>query len=783
MRNFVRQPGQSFLNVLGLSAGFTCAFLILLWVVHEFSFDRFHHDNESIYKVITHVESDGGIQTYSSASCAMDVSSIPEIQSLVSISTGRRWPHELCFRPEDKPNECIYLSGVFASENLFSVFDFSILQGDPNPLKGAANLAISEKMAALLYGSSNPIGKSIKIDEAYEVTIASIFKNVPINSSNQFDFALPFSILKKEWGTSDEGFNQNFFDMYVKTNKSVSASVLTEKLNDIRVLTESLKNQKVRYEAYPLTDWHLKSKFEGGKNTGGRIEYVNLFMFIGVLVVLMAVINFVNMSTARANLRAKEIGIRKVTGALRSSIAAQFMSESFLIVLFAFALSLITTQLMLPFFNRLLTEPINFTILSGNIPLYLGVFLLIVALLAGIYPSLVMSSFQPVRILKNQLSSRAAGSNYFRKSLLVVQLSVSIGIVIFSGVLYHQLKFIGAKDLGFDHSNIIHLEPTYQLMKKFEAFKTELLKSGVIVNAATSGSNPINSGDSNTGVSWAAKAPDSRVAFKTIGCSYDFPETMGLKIIEGKNFQTQSQDSLRTEALITLDAAKTMGFANPVGEEIKMGNTTCVVIGVVNDCHTESLRESRLPVILFRSPNVQNAFMYVRYQPGKTKQALEALNKVYSSFEPTYTMRYDFQDENYNKLYKSEGIASRLMVVFTAVSLIIAIIGLVGLAAFNTMRKTKEIGIRRVFGASVAQSLSLLFNEFLWVFIAAAVIAGGVAWYAADKWLQGFAYRTSIPWWIFVTTFMGTGLLILALVLIQGLQTVSANPTKTLRSE
>ncbi len=779
----MRQPGQSFLNVLGLSAGFTCAFLILLWVVHEFSFDRFHHDNESIYKVITHVESDGGIQTYSAASCAMDVSSIPEIQSLVSISTGTRWPHELCFRPEDKPNECIYLSGVFASENLFSVFDFPILQGDPNPLKGAANLAISEKMAALLYGSSNPIGKSIKIDEAYEVTIASIFKNVPINSSNQFDFALPFSILKKEWGTSDEGFNQNFFDMYVKTNKSVSASVLTEKLNDIRVLTESLKNQKVRYEAYPLTDWHLKSKFEGGENTGGRIEYVNLFMFIGVLVVLMAVINFVNMSTARATLRAKEIGIRKVTGALRSSIAAQFMSESFLIVLFAFALSLITTQLMLPFFNRLLTEPINFTILSGNIPLYLGVFLLIVALLAGIYPSLVMSSFQPVRILKNQLSSRAAGSNYFRKSLLVVQLSVSIGIVIFSGVLYHQLKFIGAKDLGFDHSNIIHLEPTYQLMKKFEAFKTELLKTGVIANAATSGSNPINSGDSNTGVSWAAKAPDSRVAFKTIGCSYDFPETMGLKIIEGKNFQTQSQDSLRTEALITLDAAKTMGFANPVGEEIKMGNTTCVVIGVVNDFHTESLHESRLPVILFRSPNVQNAFMYVRFQPGKTKQALEALNKVYSSFEPTYTMRYDFQDENYNKLYKSEGIASRLMVVFTAVSLIIAIIGLVGLAAFNTMRKTKEIGIRRVFGASIAQSLSLLFNEFLWVFIAAAVIAGGVAWYAADKWLQGFAYRTSIPWWIFVTTFMGAGLLILAIVLIQGLQTVSANPAETLRSE
>ncbi len=782
IRNFMRQPGHSFLNLFGLTSGFICAFLIVLWVAHEYSYDKFHRESENIYKVITHVQSDAGIQTYNEASCSIDVSSIPEVEKLVSISTGTRWPHELCFRPEGKPNECIYLSGVFANENLFSVFNYPILQGDHNPLKSGANIAMSEKMAALLYGSTNPIGKNIKIDGTYEVTIASIFKDVPVNSSIQFDFVMPYSILKKEWGTNDEGFNQNFFDMYVKTN-NVSASVLTEKLNDTRVLTEALKNQKISYQAYPLTDWHLKSKFEGGKNTGGRTEYVNLFIIIGVLVVIMAVINFVNMSTARATLRAKEIGIRKVTGAVRGTIAAQFMSEAFLIVLLAFLLSLFFTQLLLPFFNQLLGEPITISIFSGNIPLYLGGFLLAIALLAGVYPSLVMSSFQPIRILKNQLSSHTSGSTYFRKSLLVVQLSVSIGIVIFSGVIYYQLKFIGEKDLGLDRRNLIHLEPTYKLMKKFEEFKTELLKNEAIVNAATSGSNPINSGGSNAGVSWAGKAPDSRISFKTIGCSYDFPETMGLKIIDGKNFQTRSQDSLRTEALITMNAAKIMDFTNPIGEEIKMGDATYLVIGVVNDFHTESLHESQLPVILFRSPNTQNAYMYVRYQPGKTKQAMEALSKVYNSFEPTFTMRYDFQDENYNKLYKSENIASRLIVVFTAVALIIAIIGLVGLATFNALRKTKEIGIRRVFGASIAQALFLLFNEFLGLLIFAAIVAGGVAWYAADHWLQGFAYRTSIPCWIFITTFVGTGLLILAIVLIQGLRTVSANPTKTLRSD
>jgi putative ABC transport system permease protein len=783
LRNFVRQPGQSAINMLGLSVGFTCAFLILIWVVHEFSFDKFHHESENLYKVITHVEADGGIQTYSEASCAMDVSSIPEIEKLVSVSRGTRWPHELCFRPEDKPNECIYLRGVFANENLFSVFNFPILQGNPNPLNGTANLAISEKMASLLYGTTNPIGKNFKIDGAYDVTITSIFKNIPVNSSIQFDFAMPYAILKKEWGTSDEAFNQNFFDIYVKTNNPVAPSLLTYKLNDVRVLTEAFKNQRISYQAYPLTDWHLRSKFEGGKNTGGRIEYIILFLMIGVLVVIMAVINFINISTARATLRAKEIGIRKVTGALRSTIAAQFMGESFLIVLFAFIVSIFATQLLLPFFNQLLDQPITLNLLRGNLPFYLIGSLIVIAFLAGLYPSLVMSAFQPIRILKKQLITNSSGSSIFRKGLLVVQLSASISIVIFSGVLYYQLNFIGEKDLGFDHRNVIHVEPTYKLLKGFDVFKNELLKDPSIVNVALANTNPINSGGSNTGISWNGKSPDSRVAFKTIGCIYDFPETMGLKILEGKSFQVESQDSARTEALLTYDAAKTMGLTNPIGEEIKIGDVPCVVIGIVNDFHTESLHESRLPAILYRTSTVQNGFMFVRYQPGKVKEAMETLSNVYNSFEPTYSMRYDFQDENYYKLYKTENIASRLIVVFTIVALIIACIGLVGLATFNVFRKTKEISIRRVFGASARQVLILLYNEFNLALGLAVLIAVPLSWYAAANWLNNFAYRVSMPWWIFITTIFAMAGLIGGIISIQGAKTIRANPTEALRSE
>jgi putative ABC transport system permease protein len=783
IRNFFRQPGHSFLNVFGLSAGFTCALLILLWVTHEYSFDRFHAETDKLFKVLTHVEADGSFQTYDVASVAMDVSSVPEAETLVSVSSGNRWPHELCFRPEGKTNECIYLHGVYANEHLFSVFNFPIIAGDQNPLKQTANIAISEKMSQALFGSISALGKTIKVDDRYEVMIASVFQNIPTNSSLQFDFALPYSILKKQWGINEEGFAQNFFNIYIKTNSAISAERLTEKLNDVRVLTEAHKAQKVSYQAYPVADWHLKSKFEGGKNTGGRIEYIILFMIIGGLVVIMAVINFINMSTARASLRAKEIGIRKVTGAVRGTIAAQFMGESFLIVFLSFLLSLLIAQLALPLFNTLLAQPIELTVFSGRMPLYLICFLLVVALLAGVYPSLVMSSFQPIRILKNQLSSQRSGSQGFRKALLVVQLSVSIGIIIFSGVLYQQLNFITNKNLGFDRGNMIRLEPTFPLLKKFDSFKNELIKDPSILSVSASNSNPLSTGGGNTGVTWPGKSPDVRVSFKTMGCSYEFPTTLGLTLKEGRNFQPQSLDSTRTEVLVSEDAVKTMGLVNPIGEEIKINETSCVIIGVVNDFHTESLHEARLPVILFRVPYEHVSAIYIKYQPGKTQQAFQTVSNVYKSFEPSFTMKYWFQDETFDELYKTEITASRLILVFTVIALIIAGIGIIGLATFNAIRKTKEIGIRRVFGASGAQVLAILFHEFSLVLVLAIITAGPVAWYVARYWLNGFVYHTAMPWWIFGATCGCVVILISVIVWLQGIKTIAANPTQTLRSE
>jgi putative ABC transport system permease protein len=785
LRNFFRQPGHSFLSVFGLMAGFICTFLILLWVSHEFSYDQFHEDKDKIYKVITHVNANGNVQTYDVASVAMDVSSVPEVDALVSISTGTRWPNELCFRPEAKPTECVYFNGIYANENLFSAFSFSIIQGDHSPLKENRNIAISQRMANALYGDANPLGKTMKIDGWQDVTVASVFKDVPVNSSIKFDFALPYFIWKKLRGMDDNNFNENFFNVYIKTSVPATAGQLTAKLNDVRVLTEKNISGKVAYEAVPFTDWHLKSKYENGKNTGGRIDYVVLFFIIGTLVVMMAIINFINLSTARASLRAKEIGIRKVTGALRGTIIFQFIGEAFIIVLLAFLLAAVATQLLLPAFSNLIGEQLSLNLFNKELVLDLFGLLLLVSFIAGIYPAFVLSSFQPVKILKGQFSSGANGSLQLRKLLMIAQLSISTAIVIFSGVLFLQMNYIIEKDLGFDRSNIIRLEPTWTLLKSYDNFKNQLVKNPSIVSVGGSLSNILSVGGGNSGVEWPGKPKDLRISFKTIGAMYDFPETIGLKILEGRGFVAErgGKDSLATDVLVTKDAAAVMGLKNPLGEKIKIGFKDCVIVGIVNDFHTASLKETREPVIIYQTGIRSVAAIYIKYKPGEVKQAMQTLDAAYKNIETSFTMRYWFQDDTFDGLYKTERTASQLVLIFTLIALLIAVIGIVGLATFNVMRRTKEIGIRRVLGATTSQVMTLLSGEFGIIILLAITIGIPSAWYASNEWLSGFAYHITMPWWVYLSALAFIVLLTVGIICTQGLKVIMTNPTEVLRSE
>ncbi len=783
LRNFLRQPGHSFLNVLGLTVSFVAAFFIFLWVTYEYSYDRFHSEPEKIFKVLSHVEANGGLETYDAAEAGMDVTSIPEVAEKAIVITGTRWPNELCFRPEGKSNECVYLNGIYTENSFLSIFNNPIISGDQNPLKNPTRISISENMSNLLYGSEDPIGKIIKIDDHFEVTIASVFQNSPSNSSLQFEFMLPLDVFKRIRGLGNDQFNSTFLSIYLKTNTEISQAHLTEKLNQSPVLTENLKKDKVSYAAYPFTQWRLNDKFENGKNAGGRIEYVNLFIIIALLVVIMAVINFVNLSTARATTRSKEIGIRKVTGAFRSGIIVQFICESFMVVLIAFLLAAGITQITLPYFNVLVGETLNLSLISGWIPYCLLGFLLLISLAAGLYPAIIMSGFEPASVLKGEISTRNSGAQRMRKVLLVFQLSASIGIVIFTGILFKQLSFISHKNLGIDRENILRIEPTYTLLKQYDAFKTELLTHPQIKSITASNGNPVNLNGQTTGVSWQGMPENSGTIIQTLGCHYELPQTFGLTILQGRSFTPDVQDTVNSEVLVSEEAIKIMGLKDPIGALFKVGNVDCKIIGVVNDFHTESLRKQKLPVVLYAHPILNSSYIFVKYEEGTTHEAMEVIQAAYRKIEPAFTMKYSFQDEAFGNLYKTETIASKMVIVFTSISLIVAIIGVVGLATYNVVRRRKEIGIKRVFGASVPGILAMLTKEFTLIIALATVLALPLTWYVANKWLSGFAYHIEMPWWIYVSTLIGLVGVTLVIICIQGFKTVITNPTKVLRSE
>jgi putative ABC transport system permease protein len=781
IRNFMNQPGHSFLSVFGLTVSFLSAFLILLWVAHEFSFDRFHDQPQRIFKVLSHVESNGSFETYDAAAVGMDVSTIPEVIQHAPFIHGSRWPNELCFRTKET-NECIYLNGVYSNTSLFSILNITMLHGEKDAIDKPFTMAISEEMAIRLFNTTDVIGKTLKIDSWFDVTVTAVFREIPSNSSLQFDFAMPISVFQKLRGMSNDQLAESFFSALIKTGSDMEAGDLTEKLNQPSVRTEQLKTDKVSYSAYPLTDWRLKNKFENGKSTGGRIKYITLFIIIAVLVLAMAIINFINLSTARATNRSKEIGIRKATGALRSGIIFQFISESFVTVFFAFVLATLSAQLLLPLFNELTGETLSVQLFSGMVPVYLIAFLFIVALAAGLYPALVMSSFQPVKALKGELTTRTSGATYFRKVLLVVQLSVSIGIIIFSGILFQQLDFIVHKDLGYDRENMIRLEPTYKLLQQYEAFKTELLKNPEIKNVTATNGNPLSLSGHTTGVTWAGKPDDTRLTFQTLGGNYDLVETFGFTLVDGRLFDAK-KDTLGNEILVTEEAVRIIGMTDPVGAQIKIGDAQCVILGVLKDFHTESLRNEKLPVIVYQHPILNSSEIYIKYQTGSTQHAMEVIQRTYKKMEPAYSIKYWFQDETFDTMYKTEITASHMIILFTIIALVIAVIGVIGLATYNVIRKKKEIGIKRVFGATVPNILAMLTKEFVIIIFIASALAVPFAWFSADQWLSEFAYRIDMPWWIYITTVAGTLFLITTLVSLQGFKTAISNPVKTLRSE
>jgi len=786
IRSLLASRAHSVINVAGLALGFSGVLLIVLWIQHERSFDRTHAAANRIYRVLTvYTPSDGATETYTvgSGTVANNIREhLSGAETVTQVITGDRWPNTLCFkRDKDTQETCIYHNGIYTDDSFFKTFSFPIVKGLPAPLGAAMSIAVSRSMSETLFPGEDPIGKHILIDNRHELTIAGIFENVPVNSSLQFDFALPFAVYQKLRGTNDEAMNNAYTDIYVKTFTPQDEAALSDILNasDIRPKADADNGVKLAVQA--LTDIRLYDKFENGKAVGGRIVYIRMFDLIGAVVLIMACINFINLATARSVTRSKEIGVRKVIGAGRLHLVLQFMGESFILVLIAFFASLVIVQTALPAFGVLIGESLSLNLLSWPMPFYMALILISVSILAGLYPALIMSGFNPVRALKTRFT-QPGYANVLRKSLMVVQVSVSVVLIIFAGVLFLQLDMIRNTNLGFDRQHIIHVEPTFPLVKKFEVFRSELLRHPNVEAAAMSFGSLLNMTVSVNNVQWPGSNPDESISFYAMQCGYNFIETFGIRIKEGRSFERQDSAAVQY-VILTESAVKKMGLSDPVGTHITISDGDAQVVGVAKDLHGHSLHHAIEPVIFVLSPGTQNMNgIYVRYS-GDAQQALQALKETYGNFEKDFPMIYSFFDESFDKQYKTEATTGTLTIVFTLVAIGIALLGILGLSTYTILRRLREVGVRKVFGASAMQIVVMLSKDFTNLALVSSVIATPIGYYLAHRWLAGFAYRVSIPWWLFGASFLAVLVLTLVTVGSQSLHAARTNPSRILKDD
>lgn len=776
IRNFWRQKAYSFINVLGLSVGLASSFLILLWIQNERRYDRFHEQGDQLHRVMRNVHySDGQIATGSSVPMPLaDVleTEYPEISHAVLVS----WETELVFSVED---QTFRERGRYATPGLFEIFSFSLIQGTPRKvLENPDAVVISESLARKYFGpngSTDALGRRLYIDRDY--TITGVFEDIPENSSLRFDFVLPGASFFQQndwvhhWGNSG-------FRIFVRLQEGADGAALSRKIENVINDHHPSANSKLFLQ--PYTDMYLHSNFEDGQLAGGRIEYVRIFALVAVFLLLIASINFMNLVTARSAGRAREIGVRKTVGATQGSLAGQFIGESVLMALGAFVVAVGVVAALLPAFNDLTGKPLTAGSLDpGTLLLFLGIAVL-TGILAGSYPALYLSSFTPTGALRNTFR-HWRGSINLRKGLVVFQFALSVLLLIGTVTVYNQLAYIRGKNLGLDRQNVLYFSLEGPMQQQFDVFKQELMQRPGIADVTSSSENPLSVSQSTGDPTWDGKDPESQIRFRIITANYDFVETMKMEMLAGRTFSRAfGTDSV--SYIVNEQMAKVMGVDNPVDEHLAFWGDEGPIIGLVKDFHITSLYVAIEPVIIRLEPE-QTWQVFVRTKAGQAAAALASLERVHQQFNPGYPFDYRFLDERFEETYENEIVIGRLAKIFAFLAVFIACLGLFGLASFAAEQRTKEIGIRKVLGASVSNLVLLLSRDFVKLVLAAFVLAAPIAYFVMQRWLNDFAYRIEISWLIF----LGAGLAVLGIawltVSYQSVKAALADPVKSLRYE
>ena len=776
LRSLVRHRGFSFINIAGLAIGLVCTILILFWVQHELSYDRYHTNGGRIYRILQHIQF-SEIVTWAINQGPLGPALKEEIPEIVEQT-------RFCFdRWRIKYNGNVYSNfGGYADPSIFEMFTIPFVKGNPETgLSDNRSVVLTETLAQRIFGEDDPLGKVINVKDKFDLKVTGILEDLPDNTNFRFEFLANMDFARDEGRTVDEWTNSHF-TTFVQLAENVSLEEANRKIYNFLDSKPTLEEWE-KLSLQPLRKIRLGSGIGYDPFGSGNGKYVVIFTTAALFILLIACINFMNLSTARSLLRSKEVGLRKVVGALRGQLIRQFLGESILQALIAMLLALGMVDLLLPAFNRLSQKEFTSSLFTRpDILMGFLVITLFTGTLAGVYPAFVLSGFRPVSVLKGMVLAYGKRS-FFRKALVVFQFSLAIVLMIGSLVIYSQIRFMQNKDLGYNKENLVTLSMNVNVQKNYYVFRNELLAHPTVLNVTrTSGLPHFGYEFSNARWDWEGKDPNKDILFRANFVDYDYLDALGTQIIQGRDF---SKDYSADQMAIIINEAsqKAMDFDDPIGKKVYVGeNYVFNIIGVVRDFHYLSLHSEIDPLILLLYPDQCNAIL-IRIQSENTPETLRFIGSVWTRFAGDYEYDYRFLNDRLDALYSSEQRVGGIITLFTILAVFISCLGLFGLASFMALRRTKEIGIRKVLGAKISSVVVLLVKEFSKWVIVANLLAWPLSYFVLDRWLQEFPYRTDIKLWLFLGTGLVTFLIAILTVGYQSIRAAISNPVESLRYE
>jgi putative ABC transport system permease protein len=777
VRNLLKNKGFSFINILGLAVGMASAILIILWIQYEVTYDQFHEKKDRIFEAWNKDTFSDKLQAWNTTPKVFARAAekeFPEIEMVTRVD----WGNTRLFSIGDKR---INVPGNAVDSNFLQVFSFPLVKGNPKTvLLDPYSIVLTEKSAKSLFGNEDAVGKTIRIDDKQDYKVTGILKDLPANTRFKFDYILPWQVVRND-GNDDQNWGNNSTRNYVLLKENATLASIAPKIKHLKRRNDKDEPTNEMF-LYPISRWRLYSNFTNGVEDGGLIDFVKMFAVIAAFILLIACINFMNLSTARSEKRAKEVGIRKVVGANKGSLIAQFLGESTLIALIAGLFALLIVQLSLPAFSELTDKKLHVDYSNPWFWLIFIGFIMLTGVIAGSYPAFYLSAFKPVKVLKGTFLKTDKIVTP-RKVLVVLQFTFAIILIICTAIVKEQIQHAQDRETGYNKDKLVYNFLNGTLPDKYPLVKNELLSSGV-ATSVTKTSAPLTEGWSNTwGVEWKGKLPNDKTLFEIFNADEDLATTAGMQIVKGRDLSLKQYPTDSTAMLLNESSVKAMGFKDPIGQIVKNNGTDWHVVGVVKDFILQSPYYPIRPMIIQGAKGWFNVIHFKLNGANTTADNLKKAETIFKKYNPQYPFEYKFVDDEYAAKFKSEQRTGTLAALFAGLTIFISCLGLFGLAAYMAEGRVKEIGVRKVLGASITNIVKLLSKDFVGLVAIAFLLAAPVAWWLMYTWLKDYPYRVTIEWWIFV--FAGGLSVLIALITVSyhAIRAATANPVKSLRTE